>query len=111
SGLEHNFHIAGAEELSTAPKENGLPGTPTFKEGTQEVSYTFESDAELQFACTVEGHYPSMHGDFAYVTEGGSASPGASPAGSADPAASVDPLASAEASPVPSVLTSPAPVQ
>jgi mono/diheme cytochrome c family protein len=97
SGLDHNFHIAGATELETAPRENDLPGTPTFKEGTQEVTYTFESDAELQFACTVEGHYPSMHGDFAYVSGGGSASPGVSPAASGEaPAPSAEaPAASA----------------
>ena len=105
--IDHNFRIAGAEELSVAPRENDLPGTPTFKEGTQQVTYTFESDAQLQFACTVEGHYPSMNGSFAYVTGGGSASPGVESPGAESPAASAD--ASPAASAVPSPAGSAAP--
>ena len=44
-----------------------LPGIPTFASGTQELTYTFETTDPLQFACTLPGHYGSMHGDFEFV--------------------------------------------
>jgi mono/diheme cytochrome c family protein len=109
SGLQHNLHIAAEDVLSTAPQENDLPGIEPFTEGTKTFTYTVDNTDQLQFACTVLGHYVAMNGDFVAVTGGGSASPGTSPAASApaSPAAAspaaASPAASAEASPAPSV--------
>jgi mono/diheme cytochrome c family protein len=85
SGLQHNLHIGPDDVLSTAPQDNDLPGVPTFTEGTETFQYTFDTADTLKFGCTVLGHYGIMNGDFALVSGGGSASPGASPAASAAP--------------------------
>jgi len=61
-GLEHNFYIGSAPQLQ-ASDVAGLPGVATFTEGTQTFEYTATADtAELEFACTVPGHYEPMHG-------------------------------------------------
>lgn len=63
--IPHNFHIGSATELSTAPQENDLPGVATFTGSTQTFTYTFDNPPDQpQFACTVLGHYQTMHGDF-----------------------------------------------
>jgi mono/diheme cytochrome c family protein len=68
AGFEHNFKLGTAEELEQASADADLPGTPVFTEGTQEYVWEVPSDATgLQYACTVPGHYPSMHGDFQIV--------------------------------------------
>lgn len=63
--IPHNFHIGSADELSTAPEQNDLPGVDTFTGSTQTFTYTFDNVPDQpQFACTVPGHYQTMHGDF-----------------------------------------------
>jgi uncharacterized cupredoxin-like copper-binding protein len=50
--------------LST-DQTTGLPGVPMFASGTQQFTYMVtDATAKLQFACTVPGHYPLMHGTF-----------------------------------------------
>ncbi len=67
AGFDHNFYLGPADALSANNPKPDLPGIPTFSSGTKEVTYTFESTDPLQFACTLPGHYGSMHGDFAFV--------------------------------------------
>ncbi len=66
AGFSHNFFIGPEEELSTTTGD--LPdatGIPEFTEGTQTVTWTVPEDVTgLQIACTVPGHYGTMHGDF-----------------------------------------------
>ncbi len=63
-GLEHNFYIGPPEQLESNDVA-GLPGIPTFLEGTQTFEYTATAEtAGLEFACTVPGHYEPMHGTF-----------------------------------------------
>jgi mono/diheme cytochrome c family protein len=69
--VEHNFHIGSADELETAPAEVDLPGVDTFTQGTEEYTWVVENLPEQpQFACTVTGHYQTMHGDFVVVEAG-----------------------------------------
>lgn len=64
AGFDHNFYIGPAAQLE-ANDPTGLPGIPTFTTGTQEFTYTVTADtANLQFACTLLGHYGTMHGTF-----------------------------------------------
>ncbi len=67
AGFDHNFYIGPADALSANNPAPDLPGIPTFSSGTKEVTYTFETTDALQFACTLPGHYGSMHGDFEFV--------------------------------------------
>jgi mono/diheme cytochrome c family protein len=72
SAIEHNFHIGSRDELSTAPGDVDLPGVPIFTEGELSFTYTFDDIPDNpQFACTVPGHYQSMHGDFIVVQPNG----------------------------------------
>jgi mono/diheme cytochrome c family protein len=67
AGFGHNFYIGPEEVLSTVvgdiPNGNGIP---EFTEGTETYTWTVPADQteDLQFACTVPGHYTTMHGDF-----------------------------------------------
>lgn len=90
--VPHNFHIGDASALSTAPENTDLPGVDTFANGTQEVDITFDTDfgQQPQFACTVPGHYPTMHGDLVFVQGGGQPAPTVGPGG-ASPGTSVPP--------------------
>jgi mono/diheme cytochrome c family protein len=101
--LAHNFHIGAATDLSAAPEHNDLPGLDTFSGGTQNFTYTVNNlPANAQFACTVPGHYPSMHVDLV-AQQGSGASGSAAPAASAGgPAASGAPASSAAPSSAPS---------
>jgi mono/diheme cytochrome c family protein len=66
AGFDHNFYVGTQEELSSASGDipNGT-GIPAFTEGTKTLTWTVPTDASgLQFACTVPGHYGTMHGDF-----------------------------------------------
>jgi hypothetical protein len=64
AGLAHNFYIGPPDRLA-ANDVSGLTGIPDFTEGTEEFEYTVDEEtASLEFACTVPGHYPSMHGTF-----------------------------------------------
>jgi len=72
AGFEHNFIIGPAEALESNSTA-GLPGTPNFVEGTETFEWQVPEDAAelegLQFACTILGHYETMHGDLV-VQEG-----------------------------------------
>ena len=95
----HNFHVAGAADLSAASEHNELPGVDTFPSGTQTFKYTVDAlPPQPQFACTVAGHYQTMHGDLVPASGGSS---GASPAVSGAPATPA-PAASGGANPPPS---------
>ena len=87
SQIGHNFHIGGASDLSAAPEHPDLPGVDTFSNATQTFIYTVDAlPDQPEFACTVPGHYQTMHGDLLVVAAGGA--PGASPAASPGPQAS-----------------------
>ena len=113
--VPHNMHVGPGEELAVAPEDNDLPGVPTFVNETMTFTYNFDDPPEQpQFACTVPGHYQTMHGDFLIGPAGGGtaspapsngASPGASPSGSPAPSEGTSPAPSASGSP--SVTTQP----
>jgi mono/diheme cytochrome c family protein/uncharacterized cupredoxin-like copper-binding protein len=97
SGIDHNFHVGSATELSTAPPDTTLPGVQTFSGGTQTFTWTVDSVPDQpQFACTVPGHYTTMHGDIVLVQAGPGGSPAAPAApGSPAPSGAVNPPPSA----------------
>ena len=65
TAMGHNLHIGSAAELSTAAEHTDLPGVDTFVGSTATFTYTFDNVPDQpQFACTVFGHYQTMHGDF-----------------------------------------------
>jgi mono/diheme cytochrome c family protein len=104
----HNFHIGAQPELSTATEHNDLPGVDTFTNSTQNFTYTVSSlPDQAQFACTVPGHYQTMHGSLVLAPGGStSASPGASgapasPAPNASGGNNPPPSAAPQASSVP----------
>lgn len=103
--IPHNFHIGPAAELSTATDTTDLPGVDNFTsaEGTQTFTYTFDDlPDQPQFACTVGGHYNTMHGDFVVAEPGGA--PAGTPAGSppaGSPPAATPPPGSPVATPPP----------
>jgi hypothetical protein len=70
--FDHNFYIGVAEDLA-ARKYDRLVGIPLWSSGTKEVRYTFKEGDQLQFACTLSGHYGTMHGDF--VVEAAASAP------------------------------------
>jgi uncharacterized cupredoxin-like copper-binding protein len=62
AGFSHDFFIGPPDQLS-GNNTAGLPGIPEFSSGTQEFTYTVPADvSNLEFGCTLPGHYPSMHG-------------------------------------------------
>jgi hypothetical protein len=64
AGFTHDFYIGPPDALS-AGTVDGLPGIPEWDGGVKEFDYVVTADtAQLQFACTVPGHYQSMHGTF-----------------------------------------------
>jgi uncharacterized cupredoxin-like copper-binding protein len=69
AGFDHNFYLGAEAVLSTTTTLTSadLPGIATFKDGTQDFTYTFESTDPLQYACIIPGHYGPMHGDFEFV--------------------------------------------
>jgi hypothetical protein len=69
AGFDHNFYIGSADVLESNATA-GLPGVAVYTTGTQSFTWTAPSDlAGLQFACTLIGHYQSMHGDFVAATQ------------------------------------------
>jgi mono/diheme cytochrome c family protein/uncharacterized cupredoxin-like copper-binding protein len=60
--LPHNFYIGTAEDLQATARDR-LEGVSDFTEGTQTFRYEVPEEGPLQFACIVQGHYPTMHGD------------------------------------------------
>jgi uncharacterized cupredoxin-like copper-binding protein len=67
--FDHNFFIGKAEDLA-ARQYDRLVGIPLWTGGTKEVRYTFKAGDQLQFACTLAGHYGEMHGDFVVEAAG-----------------------------------------
>jgi mono/diheme cytochrome c family protein/uncharacterized cupredoxin-like copper-binding protein len=69
AGFDHNFYLGPEAELSTTTTMTSadLPGIATFKTGSQDFTYTFETTDPLQFACIIPGHYGPMHGNFEFV--------------------------------------------
>jgi uncharacterized cupredoxin-like copper-binding protein len=61
--FDHNFFIGKAEDLAGRQYDR-LTGIPLWSSATKEVRYTFKAGDQLQFACTLAGHYGTMHGDF-----------------------------------------------
>jgi mono/diheme cytochrome c family protein len=104
AAFPHNFKIGSATDLSAAPDPNPLPGVEDFTSANSPQTFTYTFDTipdQPQFACTVPGHYQTMHVDLVVANAGGQpgGSPGASPA--ASPAGSGAP-ASPQPSPAPS---------
>jgi uncharacterized cupredoxin-like copper-binding protein len=67
AGFGHNFFIGAADALAQN-QVGGLPGIPEWTSGIQEFDYVVTAEtAGLQFACTIPGHYPPMHGTFTVV--------------------------------------------
>jgi uncharacterized cupredoxin-like copper-binding protein len=65
AGFTHDFYIGPPDALS-AGTTDGLEGIPEWESGVQEFDYVVTADtATMQFACTVPGHYQTMHGTFA----------------------------------------------
>jgi mono/diheme cytochrome c family protein/uncharacterized cupredoxin-like copper-binding protein len=106
AGFTHNFYIGAPADLEGNLTAN-LQGIPDFTEGTQTFDYTVPESDGLQFACTVPGHYPPMHGDLA-IQAGGDA-PAGEPGASEAPAASGEPAASPAPDPSEEPAASPAP--
>jgi uncharacterized cupredoxin-like copper-binding protein len=64
AGFAHDFYIGTPDQLSTN-QTSCLTGIPSFESGKQQFTYTVTDDtANLQFACTLPGHYQLMHGTF-----------------------------------------------
>jgi hypothetical protein len=62
AGLSHDFYLGPADRLQ-GNDVAGLPGLEEWESGVREFSWTAGHDADdWQFACTVLGHYASMHG-------------------------------------------------
>jgi hypothetical protein len=64
AGMAHNFWIGPPDQLA-AGIVSGLPGVEQWDSGVREFDYVVTAEtAGLEFACTVPGHYQSMHGSF-----------------------------------------------
>ncbi len=64
AGFAHNFFIGPADALAQN-QVGDLPGIPDWTSGIQEFDYVVTADTtNMEFACTVPGHYPLMHGTF-----------------------------------------------
>jgi mono/diheme cytochrome c family protein len=61
SGFDHNFWIGTPEQLGASNATTDV-GIPTWQSGVQTVTWTVSGEG-LQFACTVPGHYTTMHAD------------------------------------------------
>ena len=66
AGFDHDFYIGAAADLSSDTRGN-LQGIAPFSSGTQDFTWTVPASGTLQFACTLPGHYSSMHGDIDIV--------------------------------------------
>lgn len=63
AGFDHNFYI-GPEALLSTPSTRTDVGIPDWPSGEQTLTWTVEAgETPLQFACTLPGHYTTMHGD------------------------------------------------
>ncbi len=69
ASFDHNFYIGTAAELQL-PFGETETGIPVWQSGEQTLVWTVPEEPVdgLQFACTVPGHYTSMHGDFVFAS-------------------------------------------
>jgi mono/diheme cytochrome c family protein/uncharacterized cupredoxin-like copper-binding protein len=66
AGFDHDFYVGTADDLKAGATAN-LKGIPAFSSGTKSFTYTVPSSGQLQFACTIPGHYQTMHGDLQII--------------------------------------------
>ncbi|MFI5261284.1 MAG: c-type cytochrome [Candidatus Limnocylindrales bacterium] len=66
ANFDHDFFLGTAADLSSDNRTN-LQGIAPFSSGTQDFTWTVPASGTLQFACTLPGHYSTMHGDIAIV--------------------------------------------
>jgi len=66
AGFDHDFYVGAAADLSSDNRAN-LKGLAPFASGTQTFTWTVPASGAFQFACTLPGHYATMHGDFDIV--------------------------------------------
>jgi len=67
AGFLHDFFIGPPDALAQN-QIGGLPGIPQWTSGVQEFDYVVTADtAKMEFACSLPGHYPLMHGTFTIV--------------------------------------------
>lgn len=60
---DHDLYIGSADDLSHR-RPDKLVGVALFRgPATAEFTTTFEAGQTVQFACTLPGHYGTMHGD------------------------------------------------
>jgi uncharacterized cupredoxin-like copper-binding protein len=90
AGYDHNFYIGSPADLEGNNVANAV-GVPAFASGTKTVTYTVPESisSPLEFACTLPGHYATMHGEITLQGGGGDGAvttpqPAASPAASSD---------------------------
>lgn len=63
AGFDHNFYVGTPDELQV-PGGSTDVGIPAWSSGVETVTWTAAGgDVQLQFACTVPGHYASMSGN------------------------------------------------
>ncbi len=63
AGFDHDFYIGSQDALTQGNAETEV-GIPAWTSGTQTLTWTVAAgDQPLQFACTIPGHYTTMHGD------------------------------------------------
>ena len=61
AGFDHDFYVGAAADLQSGNTAS-LTGTPAFTSGTKSFTWTVPSSGSFQFACTIPGHYQTMHG-------------------------------------------------
>jgi hypothetical protein len=70
AGFSHDFYLGPPDRLS-ANDTAGLPGIATWETGVKSFIWTATHDADgWQFACTVPGHYTTMHGNLVVDSAG-----------------------------------------
>lgn len=62
AGFDHDFYVGSAADLQAGTTAS-LTGIPAFSTGTKSFTWTVLSSGTFQFACTIPGHYQTMHGD------------------------------------------------
>lgn len=66
ANFDHDFYVGIAADLTSDNRAN-LKGIAPFTSGTQTFTWTVPSSGTFQFACTLPGHYATMHGDLDIV--------------------------------------------
>jgi uncharacterized cupredoxin-like copper-binding protein/mono/diheme cytochrome c family protein len=94
ANFDHNFWIGPASEVSVPNNETDV-GHPTWQSGVQTVTWTVPASGDippdLQFACTVPGHYAAgMHGNIVIASGDAGGTSGDAAAASEPPAEGAD---------------------